>query len=662
MIFRKIKIINFGPYVGEHEIEFNNKGVGIHLLRGGTGQGKTSIQNAFLWALYGKVTDRKDRQIMPTSLLNRKIYSDGIYYFGAQLFFDHEDANWILTRKMHAKYHQDNKYEEGETFELIRNGEGKPNPEKEIERIIPNTISRFFFFDGEMLRDYEELLDQKSTSMKKFKDSIERILGVPYFRIAKNDLNIVKKRVENERALIIRRLGGFEYEELLSQFDFVSENIDGLEKEITGLEEQQGQLEIDVTGNKRKMSDFEEVKDNAIKRNEIERDIKIIDGDIDKLNEKIKNLNINLYKNLLSPVSNNILGELENKHKEKMDKYDKKQKLLGRLESIEKGIKTSKCEYCGTILKPEKLISLEQEKKEINIKISDLTEIPEPNTSFDLYRQTLQRMKLNLVDQNNYKEIEKEKNDKLYKKAILTQNLTEVKEKLLNSDTKEPLDLENKIREQEIEVGRLEGIIQTKNSELLELKREKSEIDQKITSIDKKELNILDTRINVISSTIDIFETAIKQYVEEKRSDVERESSEIFKNLRSKEDFIKLIINENYGLGILTSEGTILDKNEWRSAGEEQLVALSLIGALNKCSNVEAPIMMDTPFGRLDLKHGQRVLSYLPKMSKEVILLATDREIREDDLKEVKSNIKTDYTIKYISEKEGSKISKTRSN
>jgi hypothetical protein len=49
-------------------------------------------------------------------------------------------------------------------------------------------------------------------------------------------------------------------------------------------------------------------------------------------------------------------------------------------------------------------------------------------------------------------------------------------------------------------------------------------------------------------------------------------------------------------------------------------------------------------------------------MSKEVILLATDREIREDDLKEVKSNIKTDYTIKYISEKEGSKISKTRSN
>jgi DNA sulfur modification protein DndD len=513
-----------------------------------------------------------------------------------------------------------------------------------------------------MLRDYEELLDQKSTSMKKFKDSIERILGVPYFRIAKNDLNIVKKRVENERASIIRRLGGFEYEELLSQFDFVSEEIDGLEKEITGLEERKDQLEIEVTGNKRKMSDFEEVKDNAIKRNEIERDIKIIDGDIDKLNEKIKNLNINLYKILLSPVSNNILGVLENKHKEKMEKYDKKQKLLGRLESIEKGIKTSKCEYCGTILKPEKLISLEQEKKEINIKISDLTEIPEPNTSFDLYRQTLQRMKLNLIDQNNYKEIEKEKNDKLYKKAILTQNLTEVKEKLLNSDTKEPFDLENKIREQEIEVGRLEGIIQTKNSELLELKREKSEIDQKITSIDKKELNILDTRINVISSTINIFETAINQYVEEKRSDVERESSEIFKNLRSKEDFIKLIINENYGLGILTSEGTILDKNEWRSAGEEQLVALSLIGALNKCSNVEAPIMMDTPFGRLDLKHGQRVLSYLPKMSKEVILLATDREIREDDLKEVKSNIKTDYTIKYISEKEGSKISKTRSN
>ena len=662
MIFRKIKITNFGPYVGEHEIEFDNKGVGIHLLRGGTGQGKTSIQNAFLWALYGKVTDRKDRQIMPTSLLNRKIYSDGIYFFGAQLYFDHEDANWILTRKMYAKYHQDNKYKEGETFEIIRNGESKPNPEKEIERIIPSTISRFFFFDGEMLRDYEELLDQKSTSMKKFKDSIERILGIPYFRIAKNDLNIVKKRVENERASIIRRLGGFEYEELLSQFDFVSEEIDNLEKLITGMEGQKNELEIEVTGNKRKMSDFEEVKVNAIKRNEIEMNIKIVDGEINNLNEKIKNLNINLHKNILSPLSNNILGELEAKHKEKMEKYIKKQKLLGKLESIENGIKTSKCEYCGTVLDAKKLKSLESQERDIKIQISNLTEIPEPNTLFEIYQQTLQRMNSNLIDQNTYKEIEKEKNEKSYKKAVLTQNLTEVQEKLLNSETREPFELEAKIRDQEKEVGRLEGIIQSKNQELLELKREKSEIDQKLTSIDKKELNILDTRINVISSLIDIFETAINQYVEEKRNDVEREASEIFKNLRSKEDFTKLIINENYGLGILTSEGTILDKNEWRSAGEEQLVALSLIGALNKCSNVEAPIMMDTPFGRLDLKHGQRVLSYLPKMSKEVILLATDREIREDDLKEVKANIKTDYTIKYISEKEGSKISKTRSN
>jgi hypothetical protein len=40
------------------------------------------------------------------------------------------------------------------------------------------------------------------------------------------------------------------------------------------------------------------------------------------------------------------------------------------------------------------------------------------------------------------------------------------------------------------------------------------------------------------------------------------------------------------------------------SAGSEQIVALSLIGALNRCATREGPVVMDTPFGRLDRRHG----------------------------------------------------------
>ncbi len=52
-----------------------------------------------------------------------------------------------------------------------------------------------------------------------------------------------------------------------------------------------------------------------------------------------------------------------------------------------------------------------------------------------------------------------------------------------------------------------------------------------------------------------------------------------------------------------------------RSAGAEQIVAFALIGALNRSAVRKGPIVMDTPFGRLDRKHSENVLSFIPTMS-----------------------------------------------
>src|SRR2546427_13188427 len=64
----KIKILNFGPFYGEHEIEFPGDGSGVHIIRGTTGQGKTCLQRAVLWCLYGRGVDRNGDEIPPTSL------------------------------------------------------------------------------------------------------------------------------------------------------------------------------------------------------------------------------------------------------------------------------------------------------------------------------------------------------------------------------------------------------------------------------------------------------------------------------------------------------------------------------------------------------------------------------------------------------------------
>jgi DNA sulfur modification protein DndD len=182
-----------------------------------------------------------------------------------------------------------------------------------------------------------------------------------------------------------------------------------------------------------------------------------------------------------------------------------------------------------------------------------------------------------------------------------------------------------------------------------------------MSRINENELNQLTDNIKNCKIVSEIFEKSIDSYREGRRKEVEIQATDIFKQIRSKEDFARLSINDNFGLSIITKSGTILDKSEWRSAGEEQVVALALIGALNKCSKTVAPVFMDTPFGRLDNKHVGKVLKYLPTMSEQIVLLVTDREFSKADEILLEGKIVSDFTIVHKGEREGSRIFKTPS-
>jgi DNA sulfur modification protein DndD len=109
-----------------------------------------------------------------------------------------------------------------------------------------------------------------------------------------------------------------------------------------------------------------------------------------------------------------------------------------------------------------------------------------------------------------------------------------------------------------------------------------------------------------------------------------------------------LEINKNYGLSIIDSSGR---RVSLRSAGAEQVVALSLIDGLNRTGRSIGPVVMDTPFGRLDPRHRDNILSYLPTVTSQFVLLVHEGEIRpETDLASVKSRIGKVYAIREVSE------------
>ena len=143
-----------------------------------------------------------------------------------------------------------------------------------------------------------------------------------------------------------------------------------------------------------------------------------------------------------------------------------------------------------------------------------------------------------------------------------------------------------------------------------------------------------------------VFEARIQDLIDELRTDVEREASTIFLALTTDKSYKGLQINDNYGLTILAANG---DAVPVRSAGAEQVVALSLIGALNRLAAKRGPVIMDTPFGRLDRKHRENIMRFVPTLADQVALLVHSGEIDpERDLDPVRGHISAEYEIRHL--------------
>jgi DNA sulfur modification protein DndD len=84
---------------------------------------------------------------------------------------------------------------------------------------------------------------------------------------------------------------------------------------------------------------------------------------------------------------------------------------------------------------------------------------------------------------------------------------------------------------------------------------------------------------------------------------------------------------ETYSIDLFDSESRLIP-TERLSAGERQLLAISLLWGLARVSGKALPTAIDTPLGRLDGTHRTLLAErYFPFASHQVLLLSTDREI-----------------------------------
>ncbi|MBW4547993.1 MAG: DNA sulfur modification protein DndD [Symplocastrum torsivum CPER-KK1] len=118
------------------------------------------------------------------------------------------------------------------------------------------------------------------------------------------------------------------------------------------------------------------------------------------------------------------------------------------------------------------------------------------------------------------------------------------------------------------------------------------------------------------------------------------------------------IDTETFCLSLFDYEGQPVPKHRL-SAGEKQLLAISLLWGLARASGRQLPVAIDTPLGRLDSTHRNNLVDrYFPQASHQVILLSTDTEIREEEVKRLRDNnaIAHEYLLQYDADKHHTQV------
>jgi DNA sulfur modification protein DndD len=215
-------------------------------------------------------------------------------------------------------------------------------------------------------------------------------------------------------------------------------------------------------------------------------------------------------------------------------------------------------------------------------------------------------------------------------------------EDVIQSYAKKYADIDSKIK------AELNGI----NRQQEELRKQETTKEGLSKQLDKmsssdSEFEKVKNQYKICEGLYNIFKESKEAYREELKKNVELDASSFFVQLSEDPDYTGLKINQNYGLEIIHKSGSIVPG---RSSGYEHLVALSLIGALHKNAPLRGPIIIDSPFGRLDPQNKKNMIRTLPSMADQVILLAyTDEIDNQTARKELGNNLLAEYSLKRIS-------------
>ena len=631
MIIRKLTLQNFGVYAGENTFLFKGEKK-IVLIGGMNGRGKTTFLEAVLLALYGSnsfaysESGQKSYTQYLRSFVNRNEIDKTC---SVELEFEINNGvceNYIVKREWDAITKKTKEaisvYKEGVYNEFLT-----ANWPMFVENILPTALSSFFFFDGEKIA--ELAVDNTNVQLK---NSIRSMLGITVLDVLRND---------------------------------VMRNLKKTNKSSSNNTTSNGVQEL------------RELKENAIKS-------------LAKIDEKIEKFGHKLVKND---------DDLEALHKQYAtkggDAVEKKNEIVQKRATLVANLLGEENRLHDLVASELPLLLVKNLIHDIKLQAADehtdlimkqailrLDELYGDFSSEYISHATAGLEFINYVkDQTNSEEVESIY--QLSDQALLqTNNIVEYTFKNVADETKELLSSKKKLAKQ---IGELDSYLSLdiNDNELQEIYKQIKDAERLIIA-DKVKMSKLEQERNTANSRVISATSDFSRYVESYLSTAElRDSTDrtikysnmalniidkyqvelqkrktdllastitgCYKKLANKKNLIKKIVMDPVTLDLkyLSGEGYEVPKVSL-SAGEKQLMIISILWALSICSKKKLPIIIDTPLSRLDSIHRTSLIKeYFPNAGEQTIILSTDSEIDAGYYELMKEDIGDEFTLNY---------------
>lgn len=630
---------NFGPFKHKQVVEFPSDGVQI--IYGDNGMGKTHLLNALRFALFGTILGRSGKAEDLAGFVNREAVQEGHTGFSVTLALNSDGVNYRLTRYL-ANAIGAAVTRPQPMMTLTRNevGLGPQEAEAQLGRLLPEKIARFFLFDGELLQQYEELLRDHSDVGERIKESIERILGVPVLQNARSDIVALLGEANREVGRAAEgdqrtRQIGLSLQNTQDELDARQENAKQLRKRITDLEGERENLEAQLVGTERIQRLFGERVQLRGARARLRT--AVVD-----VTAEIQALSATAWRAVLAPQLRQVISHVEKQIEGETERRNKALLASQLRAALATAQQTGTCPTCGTQLEPGTFHAPDDVDGSENLETIE--------TSLAALRQRRATLRSAAAEDSTDKlnAAQTRMEDAQVALSDVESDLKDVEEKLTSYD-----DSESNLRQLAQTYASVGEALSTGRTAL---ETEHAEIARREDTIERLKAQLLrihgggradvERRAVLLSQLAELFTDAITRYREQLRADVEREATEIFRDLKQEPDFDRLRINENYGLEIVHRDGTIVER---RSAGQEHIVALSLIAGLQRCAPIRGPIIMDSLFGRLDEHHTRNVVRTLPRMADQVVVLVYETELdRQMAIQELDGSLRSELRLERV--------------